>query len=223
MTPIQNLAVYNDGVPMDGSAIEKYPPGEPMNLHANVSSGWPVNYTFYTIYKDREINRKDSSEYTFNPDKGGRWKIVVNASNRLSYENFTVEVDVINSCESTIKIYDRREKENPFRTNLANDIRFNTEEIFYNKNSKNCSSLEYNCWTFNWTLHYENDRQERDFPVQHKKFFFSKKGVIKPGSYKAKLYAMCNKTNRTSAEIEEETYFKVEPLDPIAIISGKDL
>ena len=223
MSLIQNLTVYgDDGRPMNGSLIENHPPGTPMKLHANVTSGWPVQYAFYTIYKDGEKNKvhDSSSEYTFKPDKGGRWNITVEARNRLNSKTFTVEVDVINGCESTMEIYDRRKKVNPFITNSANDIRFNTEEKFY---SKNCPSLGYNCWTFNWTLH-ENGQQLSNFPKQHKlKYFFIEKGGIKPGKYKAKLHAMCNETNRTNAENERETYFTVEALEPVAIILGKHL
>ena len=218
MSLIQNLTVYGDGRPMNGSLIENHPPGTPMKLHANVTSGWPVQYAFYTKYNDGEKNKvhDSSSEYTFKPDKGGRWNITVEAKNRLNNETFAVEVDVINGC--TIKIYDRREKDNPFVTNSANDIRFNTEKKFY---SKNCSSLGYNCWTFNWTLYYENGRQVPDFSVQDKKYFFIGKGKIKPGKYQAKLYAMCNETNGTNAESEDETYFTVVALKPVAIILGK--
>ena len=220
MSLIQNLTVYGDGRPMNGSLIENHPPGTPMKLHANVTSGWPVQYAFYTKYNDGEKNKvhDSSSEYTFKPDKGGRWNITVEAKNRLNNETFAVEVDVINGC--TIKIYDRREKDNPFVTNSANDIRFNTEKKFY---SKNCSSLGYNCWTFNWTLYDENGRQVPDFSVQDKKYFFIGKGKIKPGKYQAKLHAMCNETNKTNAESEDETYFTVKALKPVAIILGKDL
>ena len=223
MSRIQNLTVSLDGSPMNGSLIENHPPGTPMKLQASVSSGWPVQYTFYTKYRDgKKTKVHDSScNYTFNPQQGGLWTIIVEARNRLrdSNETFTVEVDVINGCESTMEIYDRRKKVNPFITNSANDIRFNTEEKFY---SRNCSSLGYNCWTFNWTLYNESDQQVLDFS-QDKKHFFIGKGKIKPGKYQAKLHAMCNETNRTNAESKDETYFTVETLKPVAIILGKYL
>ena len=223
MSRIQNLTVYRDGHALNASnsSFENYPPRKAMRLHASVSSGWPVQYD-YTVYRNdvQEDPVHRGFDYTFIPPVGGLWRIVVVAKNDLNYENYTLEIDVVNGCESETKIYDRRKKEKPFKTTLANDIRFSTEEKFY---SNNCSSLGYYCWTFNWTVYYQNEMRVPNVSVQHKNYFFIKKGQIEPGRYIAKLNAMCNETNRTSPENDDKTYFDVEALNPVAVISGKGL
>ena len=223
MSRIQNLTVYGDGQALNASKsfFENYPPGKAMKLHANVSSGSPVHYTYIVHGNDvKEGSVDHGPDYTFDPPVGGLWRIVVVAKNDLNYENYTLKIDVVNGCESETKIYDRRKKEEPFNTTLANDIRFSTEEEFY---SNNCSSLGYYCWTFNWTLYYQDETRVPNFLVQHKNYFFIEKGRIEPGRYIAKLNAMCNETNRTSPRNDDETYFDVVALDPVAVISGKGL
>ena len=221
MEPIKNLTVYQlvksdtTTTLIKDQFIEKHPAYEPIILFANVSSGWPINYTFTVVGPGPDTVRHDYKDLiTISLPNAGEWKINVLAENGISSERYTITVGVIGGCESSVEVYDRRKKTEPFQTYLGNDIRINTHEVFYNDS---CAEPKV-CWKYNWTL-YDVTRQVPstvDYE-KHKKFFYIERGLINvPGLYKVEMTAVCNET-----QSDDKTYFNLTASDPVPIILGK--
>ena len=222
MEPIKNLTVYQlvksdtTTTLIKDQFIEKHSAYEPIILFANVSSGWPITYTFTVDEHVSDTVTHDKDRITISLPNAGEWKINVLAENGISSENYTITVDVIGDCESSVEIYDRREVGEPFQTYLGNDIRINTHEVFYNDS---CAEPK-GCWKYNWTLYDVNNARQVPPTVdyeKHKKFFYIERGLINvPGLYRVEITAVCNET-----QSDDKTYFNLTASDPVPIILGK--
>jgi hypothetical protein len=219
MEPIKNLTVYlvksdTTTTLIKDQSIEKHSAYEPIILFANVSSGWPITYTFTVDEHVSDTVTHDKDRITISLPNAGEWKINVLAENGISSEGYTITVDVIGGCEPSVEVYDRRKRNEPFQTYLGNDIRINTHEVFYNDS---CAEPK-DCWKYNWTL-YDVTRQVPstvDYE-KHKKFFYIERGLINvPGLYKVEMTAVCNET-----QSDDKTYFNLTASDPVPIILGK--
>ncbi|CAB4002265.1 Hypothetical predicted protein, partial [Paramuricea clavata] len=217
MEPIKNLTIYQvkSGTTtlIKDQFIEKHSAYERIILFANVSSGWPITYTFTVVGHGSDSVTHDKDRITTSLPNAGEWKIDVLAKNGISSENCTITVDVIDGCEPSVKIYDGRTEKKPFQTYLGNDIRFNTEEVVQND-----SCAEPKCsWKYNWTLYDVNNADEVPSTVnyeKHKKFFYIERGQINvPGLYKVEMTAVCNETRSDGV-----TYFNLTANDPVPII-----
>ena len=216
MSPVKNLTVYQEKsnsfkLISNASLIKKHIE-EPIKLRAEVSSGSPVKYTFTMKGPEGQTSEHSGNRLSYSLTQAGLWKIDVVANNSISNDKRTFEVEVIGRCESTIEIYDKRDKTNPFITNLGNDIRINSDEKFYDES---CPS-SVNCWRYNWTLH-KDDKNPMNQHEQSSTYFFVNKRTLSVGFYRLNLVAVCNGTARS----EHTTYFKVDSSNPVAIITGK--
>ena len=227
MQAIENLTLYQVNTDknitrIEGNySIDKHRPEKQIHLRADVSSGWPVHYEF-TVEEPGNTRRENGKTDIIIPAplRGGKWKITAIAENDISSQNFSITINVIFTCDSRIEIYDRRPKNDPFRTKLGSDIRINTDEKLYNDN---CSTPRYGCWSYTWRLYNESGQTPSGVQYErHEKFFSVRKGDIKEtGLYRVEIVAVCNDSKREVNTSTDESYFKVEASDPVAIILGK--
>lgn len=225
MVPVENLVVFQiteDGhQPIKTSSIE-LPAVQAFTLLANVSSGWPVSYEFNHSGPAGILSRQGHNRAVFTPTEARSWSINVSAFNDVSNVNTSIRVEIKGGCEFGIELLDKRLKNEPFRTIQSVDIRFNTREKSTTPSSPNETCEEapgYFCWKFNWTLwNAKSNQRVHDVTYErNKKFFFIGKRILRPGSYKVEMSAVCNVTrNRSNAE----TYFVIEAAEPVAVITG---
>ena len=230
MRKISNLTVYKKNSKdksiriKNNTIVEEHYLDQPIILHAQVSSGSPVNYKFLVNEPGKdEVTWNNSSFKSSDNPTPGRWKIEIFAENAISIRvSFTIIINVVDRCESVIDIYDKRVRDDPFKTNLGSDIRINTHEELV---GTDCQKPKYSCWNFTWTLFNNNGSTTRTVKyTKHKQYFLIKKGAIKqPGLYRVKMVAKCNDSSRTITRREEESYFEVEASDLVANILGKVL